>query len=98
VGESMLGVEREGAYPAVLVRFEDHWQLGFRVETLPNGLVAVFVPGAPHAQSGEVVFVTADRVTPTDRTPAAAMKCLQRLGAGSTELLRDLSVKTQPRT
>ena len=91
MGESMLGVEKEGSYPVVLARFDDTWQIGFRVDELANGLVAVFVPGAPNPQSGSVYYMTAERVTPADIPPAAALKCLQRLGAGSGALLRGLS-------
>jgi len=90
MGESMLGVEKEGAYPVVLVRFDDAWQLGFQIETLENGLVAVFIPDAPNPQSGSVHLLTPDRVTPANIPPAAALKCLQRLGAGSRTLLGGL--------
>lgn len=90
MGESLLGVEKEGAYPVVLVRFDDNSRIGFRVDQLENGLVAVFIPGAPNPQSGSVYFMTPDRVTPADISPAAALKCLQRLGADSAAQLRGL--------
>lgn len=91
VGESMLGVEKEGVYPVVLVRFDDAWQIGFRIEVLENGLVVVFLPGAPNPQSGAVHFLLADRVTPVAVPPAATLKCLKRLGAGSNVLLRGVA-------
>jgi len=89
VGGSLLGVEQKAAYPVVLARFDDAWQIGFRVEGLENGLVAVFVPGAPNPQAGAVYFMTLDRITPANVPPAATLK---RLGAGSDALLRGLSV------
>jgi uncharacterized membrane protein len=92
VGGSLLGVEQKAAYPVVLARFDDAWQIGFRVEGLENGLVAVFVPGAPNPQSGAVYFMTRDRVTLADVPPAATLKCLKRLGVGSDVLLGGLSV------
>jgi uncharacterized membrane protein len=98
MGESMLGVEKQGAYPVVLARFDDAWQIGFRVEGFENGLVAVFVPDAPNPQSGAVYLMTADRVTPADIPPAAMLKCLKRLGAGSNALLRGLRVEAASRT
>ncbi len=91
-GESILGVAKEGAYPVVFVRFDDTWQIGFQVEKLENGLVAVFVPDAPNPRSGAVHFLTPDRVKPANIPLASALQCLKRLGAGSKALLRGLSV------
>jgi len=98
LGESMLGVERKGTYPVVLARFDDAWQLGFRVEELQGGLVAVYVPGAPNPQSGSVFLMSSDRVSPADVSSAAALKCLKRVGAGSSALLKSVSVAQAPRT
>jgi uncharacterized membrane protein len=81
-------------YPVVLARFDDAWRIGFRIEGLENGLVAVFVPGAPNPQLGVVYFMTSDRVKPADIPPAATLKCLRRLGAGSDALLHGISVDT----
>lgn len=92
MGESLLGIEKEGAYPVVLVRFDDNWQIGFRVDQLERGLVAVFVPGAPNPQSGSVYWMTPDRVTLAEIPPTAMLKCLNRLGAGSEALLRGLPI------
>lgn len=92
MGESMLGVEREGAYPAVLLRFDSYWQIGFQVEVLENGLVAVFIPGVPNAHSGKIYLVSPDRVSPVGVPPARMLKCLKRLGVGSSALLRGLSI------
>jgi uncharacterized membrane protein len=92
MGESMLGVEKQGAYPVMLVRFDDAWQIGFQVEALENGLVAVFIPDSPNPQSGSVRLLTADRITPANIPPATALKCLQRLGAGSKALLTGLQL------
>jgi uncharacterized membrane protein len=90
MGEGALGVAKEGAYPVVLVRFDDAWQIGFQVEAIESGLVAVFIPGAPNPQSGSVHLLTPDRITPANVPPASALKCLQRLGAGSKALLAGL--------
>ena len=87
-GESVLGVQKEGANPVVLVRFDDNCQIGIQVDKAENGLVAVFVPDAPNPQSGSVYFVTPDRVQPANIPLASALQCLKRLGAGSKPLLR----------
>jgi uncharacterized membrane protein len=92
VGESMLGVETQSAHETVLARIEDAWQLAFLIERLENGLVAVFVPGAPHPQSGSVYFMTRDRILELNLPPGSVLKCLKRLGAGSNTLLRGHSL------
>ena len=93
MGESMLGVEKSGAYPVVLARFDDSWQIGFQIEVLENGFLVVFLPGAPNPQSGAVYLMTPERVTPAGVPPAATLKCLKRLGAGSNALLRGTAVQ-----
>jgi uncharacterized membrane protein len=94
MGESMLGIEQEGAYPAVLVRFDDACQIGFRIAGPESGLVAVFIPGVPNANSGEVYLMSPNRVSPVEVPPARMLKCLKRLGVGSSALLRGLSIAT----
>ncbi len=89
MGESMLGVEKEGTYPPVIVYFDDNSQIGFQVETLASGVVVVFIPGVPDANAGEVYLMPADRIAPINLPLAATLKCLKRLGAGSGALLRD---------
>jgi uncharacterized membrane protein len=99
MGESLLGVENEPAPQVVLARIEDAWQIAFLVERLEDGYVAVFVPEAPNPQSGSVYLMTEDRIKPLGIPPKAALKCLTRLGAGSSALLRethDLATTHQP--
>jgi uncharacterized membrane protein len=88
-GASMLGVEGPAAYPVVYVRFDDSTQLGLRMDELENGLVTVFIPGTPDAQSGTVHYLAPARVTPANVKLAAAMQCLKGYGAGSRALLRN---------
>jgi uncharacterized membrane protein len=87
IGESLLGTESTVNWQVVLVRMDDTQCLGFLVERLNGGAAAVFVPDAPNPHSGSLHFVTADHITSLSMTPAAAMKCLKRLGAGSGALL-----------
>jgi len=94
IGESMLGVEREGAFPAVLVRRGDGWQFGFQIEVLESGMVAVFIPGVPNAHAGQIYLVGSDQVVPAGVPPARVMKCLSRLGVGSSALLRGLNFES----
>ena len=90
LSESFLGAETEAVYQVVLARIEDAWQLGFLIERLEGGHVAVFVPGAPNPLSGSVYFMSEDRIRPTNIPALAALKCLKRLGVGSNALLRDI--------
>ena len=84
---NLLGDERKSAYPVVLARIEDCWQIAFLVERLEGGHVAVFVPGSPSPQSGSVYFMTEDRIKLVDIPSQAATKCLKRYGLGSNMLL-----------
>ena len=89
--ESILGVDKKMAYPVVLARFDDAWQIGFRIEDLENGLVTVFVPDAPNPKSGTVYLVDSERVKSLDIAPTIAQECLRGLGVGSDALLRAAS-------
>ena len=71
----------------VLARFEDSWQIAFEVERIPNGIVTVYVPGAPDPWSGSVCFMTEDRIQAIDPAMSPVMKTLKDLGKGSNEQL-----------
>ena len=49
---SALGVTEIGELPVVFVPMEGGWQLGLQTEALSDGLVSIFVPGAPNPHSG----------------------------------------------
>jgi uncharacterized membrane protein len=96
MGTDMLGSEDREAYPVVLTRFDDGWQLGLKVEELENGLVAVFVPDAPSPHSGSVYFMAPDRVVPAGIPISSMLKCLKSFGAGSNTVLRGVSEEMWP--
>ncbi|MDH4036047.1 MAG: DUF502 domain-containing protein [Candidatus Krumholzibacteria bacterium] len=82
----LLNPDVEVDRPVVLARIEDScWQLGWLVERLEDGHVAVYVPGSPDTQSGGVYLIDQDRVRITDISPAAAYKTLKRYGLGAKE-------------
>ena len=87
---NLLSDEKKQTYPVVLARIEDAWQLGFLIERLEDGHLAVFVPGSSSTQSGSVYFMTEDRTRPLDIPSTAAMKCLKRYVLGSNALLGSL--------
>ena len=83
---SALGVAEIGELPLVFVPMEGGWQLGVQTEALSNGLVSIFVPGAPNPHSGSVFFFSTDIVRPAGIKLAAALGCLRRCGAGASTL------------
>ena len=87
-------VEESDSLKPVLVEADGGWQLAYLLEALHDGWVAVFVPQSPTPMSGNVLYVTQERVRPLEMGMAEAMKLVKNLGAGSAESLKsvDLSV------
>jgi uncharacterized membrane protein len=90
MSQSMMGIAPQQLPPAVLVRFDDSWRLGFLMDRLAGGRVTVYVPAAPNPWSGAVHVVAEDRIETLAMSPAAALKCLGRLGGGVGALLDPL--------
>ncbi len=82
----------EGMKPA-LVSVEDGWQIGYVIEPISDGWVAVFLPQAPTPLSGNVMYFTNDRVRPLDITMVQATALVKRIGIGSAELLQGANLK-----
>ena len=61
---SALGVAEIDELPVVFVAMEGGWQFGIQVVAMADGLVAIFVPGAPNPASGAVFFFPAHAVRP----------------------------------
>jgi uncharacterized membrane protein len=87
LSESLMGYETGHAYPVVLARIEEAWQIGFLIERLESGHYAVFVPGAPNVWAGSVYLMTEERFQRVDISRVEAVKCLRRLGLGANQLL-----------
>jgi uncharacterized membrane protein len=92
MAEGLAHVESTSLTPA-LVSIEDGWQLGYLLETLENGWVAVFLPQAPTPMSGNVMYFPAERVRPLGITMIQAMTLVKRLGVGSAEALRGADLR-----
>lgn len=71
----------------VLVKFDDVSQLGFEIQRLNNGTVAVFLPDSPDARTGTVVYITNDRVELLDIDFSTAFRILRSLGHGSDKFI-----------
>jgi len=88
MAEGFAQIESGAGMHPVLVHLDDAWQLAYRVEDLPGGWVAVFVPAAPTPMSGNVLYVAARRVLPLQVGMAEAMKLVRSVGVGSREALQ----------
>jgi uncharacterized membrane protein len=83
VGTNLAGID--GGVRTVVVRFEATCQLGFLMETLPDGRQLVFVPGVPRAMVGTLHIVAPERVEPLNLSVSTALDVLGRLGVGLSE-------------
>ena len=71
----------------IIAKLDDQSQLAFEVEHADDGTVVVYVPGAPDSRSGNVVYLTPDRVEPLDITFGEVTKSLRQFGRGSVAWL-----------
>jgi len=80
------GIRDDGAedlLKPVLVRFDDQTQLAFEVDRCGDGLIAVYVPGAPDPRSGAVSDVTRDHIQPVNAGFKTVVRICNNLGRGS---------------
>jgi len=87
VAEGLAQIEgAEGLTPA-LVSIEDGWQIGYLLEPVNSGWVAVFLPQAPTPMSGNIMYLPSERVKPLELTMVQAMALVKRMGVGSGKVL-----------
>ena len=97
LGTDMVAPEQQGEHRVVLVRFDDAWQLGIKIEAaMAETHTVVFLPDSPTPQSGSVMIVETSRVHATDIPLRKAMSTLAVRGLGLRELLRADLRSTQP--
>ncbi len=84
---NLLGLDELAKHPVVLVQREGGWQIGIQVQAEQSGLVTVFIPNSPNPHTGAVHLVAPERVKRLTAPLPAALKCLKRFGAGSSELI-----------
>jgi uncharacterized membrane protein len=93
MAEGLAQVENaEGVKPA-LVSIEEGWQLGYLLEDVGNGWVAVFLPQAPTPMSGNIMFLPAERTKPLSISMVQAMAIVKRIGVGSADVLRGVDLR-----
>lgn len=92
MAEGLTQIETaDGATPA-LINVEDGWQIGYRLEQLPDGWVAVFIPQSPTPMSGNIMYLPAQRVRPLNIPMMEAMGIVKSMGAGSAKALRQANL------
>jgi uncharacterized membrane protein len=74
-------------FKPVLVTLDDQLLLAFEMERSQDGLVVIFLPGAPDVHSGTVAYVTADRVQPLATSLLEINRTLKHMGKGAVALL-----------
>ena len=85
--------DAEAVLKPVLVALDDQSQLAFEVDRDDDGLVAIYIPGAPDPRAGAISYVTSDRVQPIDAGFKAVTKICKNLGRGSTAILPDRNLR-----
>jgi uncharacterized membrane protein len=89
MSEDVAGVEGDSANQVVLVRFDEAWQFGLKIEEISEGkLIAVFIPDSPTPQTGGLLIVDASRVKPTNLSINQVFACLKNRGTGVHKLLK----------
>ena len=84
--DEISGEEAKKTFQPVLVRLDDQYQLGLEAGRSDDGLVAVFLPGAPNVQSGTLSYVTADRIQSIDAGFKAFSRVFMTLGRDSEKV------------
>jgi uncharacterized membrane protein len=92
MAEGLAQIEGDTGIRPALISIEDGWQIGYILEVLENGWLAVFLPQAPTPMSGNVMYLEADRVRPLGITMVQAMGIVKRIGVGSGQALRGVDL------
>lgn len=71
----------------VLVRFDDVTRLAFEAERSEGSLVSIFLPGSPDPWTGNVIFMSPDRVERLDIPFSEALGICERMGRESLHFL-----------
>lgn len=96
MAEGLTQVEDASGIQPALVSIEGGWQIGYVLEELGEGWVAVFIPQSPTPMSGNVMYLPSGRVRPLDMPIASAMMLVKRMGVGSSTALRGTDLTPAP--
>ncbi len=96
MADGLTQVEGANDLKPALVSIEGGWQVGYVLEQVSDGWIAVFLPQAPTPMSGNVMYMPAERVRPLDMPIGEAMLLIKRLGVGSAKALRAADLTPVP--
>jgi uncharacterized membrane protein len=88
MGEGLAQIEGADDLKPALISFDGGWRIGYLLESLEHGWVAVFVPQAPTLTSGDVFYLPADRIRLLNISMMQARAIVKHIGIGSGKLLR----------
>jgi uncharacterized membrane protein len=86
---SVAGAADGHSLVPVIAHFDDASQIAFKVESLPDGRVIVYIPGAPDPWAGSVMVMSAERIEPFQASLADAVKIIRKLGSGASHVLTE---------
>ena len=92
MAEGLTKIEQGDGLRPALVAIDDVWQVCYVLEELEHGWVAIFIPQAPTPMSGNVLYVTEDRLRRLDMRIGEAMQLVKRMGAGSAQSLKNVDL------
>lgn len=66
----------------VIVTFKDHSKIGFLIETTPEGLASVYLPGTPDPWIGSFILVSKAQTKPIHLTMKETLQLFEQIGKG----------------
>lgn len=70
-----------------LARIDEAWLFGFIIEEHDNGLITVFITGAPSPTSGTIYFLKEDQIRRLTVPSSEIVKKIMQLGYGSKDII-----------
>jgi uncharacterized membrane protein len=92
MGEGFAKIEGANDLKPVLISVDGGWQIGYLLESLQVGWVAVFVPQAPTPMSGNVMYLPTNRIRPLNISMMQARALVKHIGIGSEKALRAIDL------
>jgi uncharacterized membrane protein len=84
--DSMVSSDKIAAgFIPVVAWFDDNARIGFEVDRVEKGIVAIYLPGSPNPWSGSLIYMREDRVDRLDMHVSDVIKITRKLGAGSSQ-------------
>jgi uncharacterized membrane protein len=96
MADGLTQVEGASDIKPALISIEGGWQIGYVLDELHDGWLAVFLPQAPTPMSGNVMYMPAERVRRLQMPIGEAMLLIKRLGVGSAGALGRVDLTAVP--